>query len=326
MRSTSIPLVVLIAVATACSVGDANETRSTPAGNDTTSTEAQVTEASTNAALETETTEPDSPDSPDLPTSNYLSNYNLIDSEFGTDVSVTVLDGVRQITANALPNHETGSFPNANNPNTISAQNRQWSFPTEPTWTGSATWAMVPGVSINGVKFEPETAESTDCATGETYRIEALQNTYNLGFDTNNAHVQPNGEYHYHGVSELMVEAFNGTTEDLVHVGFAADGYLVYYSKSGAYRPGYALSADPRTGTTCQPSLRNQTASDLERTMPDGTYVSDWVWSADSGDLDVCNGTTIGDTYVYLLTTEYPFISRCLNGEFTNQQGPPPPG
>ena len=283
-----------------------------------TTTDVATTEATTTEADAVSTT------AETLPDSRFLGDYTLTDDHYGTSVAVTVSGNTRHIAANALPNHETGTFPNANNPNTITAQNADWSFPVSPTWTGTATWAMVPGVSINGVKFEPETAESATCATGETYRIEALQDTYNLGFDINNAHVQPNGEYHYHGVSQLMVEAYNGTDADLVHVGFAADGHLMYYSKSGAHRSGYALSTTPRTGSNCQPTLRNASAFDLDGTMPDGTYVSDWEWSASNGDLDECNGTTIDGTYVYFITDAYPFVSRCLFGSFTPAVQPRP--
>jgi hypothetical protein len=249
-------------------------------------------------------------------TSQYLGNYTLIDDEFGTEVVVTVTDGLRTIEANALPNHATGRFPNAGNPNTITAQNALWKFPTVPVTTGRARFVRVPGVSVNGVKFEPATAETVACASGETYQVEALQDVYDLGMDTNNAHVQPNGEYHYHGVSQLMVESFNGTSEDLVHVGFAADGHLIYYSKSGAYPPSYRLETTPRTGTDCQPSLRNTSASDFEGSVPDGAYTSDWVFDPDAGVLDECNGTTVDGVYVYLITDGYPFVSRCLMGEF----------
>ena len=326
-RVAALPRVVTVVavVMTACSGGtaptiesgdvDATTTSAAPV-EPTPDTGVATTVAPIDSDADTDTTDGQLVDD-DLPASSYLGNYTLTDDEFGTQVSVTVADGVRRITANALPNHETGDFPNAGNPNTITAQQAEWTFPVEPVWTGVATWAQVPGVAINGVKFEPETAETVECATGDTYRIEALQQVYDLGFDVNNAHVQPNGEYHYHGISALMVEAFNGTAADLVHIGFAADGHLVMYSKSAALRSGYALVTEPRTGTDCQPSLRNTTSIDLEGTAPDGTYVSDWEWTSDNGDLDECNGTTIGDTYVYVVTDEYPFIGRCLKGEFT---------
>jgi hypothetical protein len=198
--------------------------------------------------------------------SNYLDSYTLIDEAFGTRVTVTVGSSTRTIESNSLPNHETGEFPNAGNPNTITKQSRRYVFTTEPTFTGTATFAQAPGVAVNGVAFEPGTAESVSCG-GENYRIEALQDLYNLGLDFNNAHVQPGGKYHYHGVSSLLVAAY-ATDDDLVHVGFAADGYLMYFSKSGAYRSSYQLATTPRTGSDCVASGPDNTRFDLEGPPP----------------------------------------------------------
>jgi hypothetical protein len=169
------------------------------------------------------------------------------------------------------------------------------------------------------VPFEPGTAETVSCGSGESYRIEALQDLYDLGLDMNNAHVQPGGKYHYHGASQLLVDAF-ATDGDLAHIGFAADGFLIYYSKSGAYRPGYRVATEPRTGTGC--TYRGQTV-DIDGTVPDGTYVSDWVHAEEVGDLDECNGITVDGQYLYLLTADYPYVPRCLMGEFTDP-GPRP--
>ncbi|MGL5860791.1 MAG: YHYH protein [Phycicoccus sp.] len=256
--------------------------------------------------------------------SAYLGSYSLIDEEFGTEVTATVEGGTRTIEANALPNHKTGEFPNVGNPNAISEQDLDYSYTTNPQFTGEATPVRTTGVSINGVKFEPGTAETVTCDAGEEYRVEALQDVYNLGLDFNNAHVQPTGEYHYHGVSHLMVKAFQ-SKKDLVHVGFAADGYLIYASKSGAYEPGYELSTAARTGTGCvgstalDPELVPET---LDGSTPDGTYASDYVFDESAGDLDECNGTTINGEYAYVITNSYPFVGRCLKGEVTEA----PPG
>ena len=57
--------------------------------------------------------------------------------------------------------------------------------------------------------------------------------------------MQPTGEYHYHGVSRLVAEVA-GSGDDLVHVGFAANGYLIYHSRSGAYEPNWELSTERR--------------------------------------------------------------------------------
>ena len=128
------------------------------------------------------------------------------------------------IDTNAIPDHETGDFPNGGNPNSISEQDLTWEFTTSPTYIGGASFARTSGVAVNGVKFEPGTAETATCTSGERYSIEALQEVYDLGLDFNNAHVQPTGEYHYHGISALLVDAYE-SDDDLVHVGFASDGF-----------------------------------------------------------------------------------------------------
>ncbi len=261
----------------------------------------------------------------------YLGDYSLIDEEFGTMVSVSVEDGVRTIETNALPNHDTGDFPNDGNPNTITEQDLTWEFPSEGTFIGDASSVRMTGVAVNGVKFEPGTGESVSCSSGENYRIEALQDLYDLGLDFNNAHVQPTGEYHYHGISELLVDAYDNDG-DLVHIGFASDGFLIYYSKSGAYDSGYLLSDEARDGEGCVASGPDRDEIDLAGTAPDGSYTSDYVYDEAAGDLDACNGTTIDGTYAYIVTDTYPFIGRCLNGEPSADagggggQGGPPGG
>lgn len=181
---------------------------------------------------------------------NYFGAYTLVDEKYGTKTTVTIDGDKRIMVTNALPNHETGHFPRKGNPNTISAQNKRYEIPLHPVFTGEVRWARETGVALNGVKFEPETAEVVVCESGENYRVEAKQNFIDLGLDFNNAHVQPTGAYHYHGVPTGVVHAFD-KGGDLVHIGFAHDGFAIYYSKSGAYKPGYRLIDETRTGTDC---------------------------------------------------------------------------
>ncbi len=265
------------------------------------------------ASAETDTASTDSASNDPVAVANpdYLGGYVYVDEGFGTMVTVTVNGDGRTIASNALPNHETGQFPNAGNPNTISEQAKTWTYTTTPTYVGTPSIVREPGVALNGVKFEPDTAERVNCATGEQYRIEGLQDTFDLGMDFNNAHVQPTGEYHYHGVSDLLVEAYDND-EDLVLVGFAADGFLMYYSKSGSYESSYVLSTEVRTGTDC---TYRDNAVEVAGTTADGTYASDWVYVDGLGELDQCNGTIVDGTYAYIVTEEYPFVPRCLMGE-----------
>jgi hypothetical protein len=261
---------------------------------------------------------------------DFNTGYAIADTEFGTKTTVEVTDGQRIIQTNALPNHLTGEFPNPGNPNRISAQNVRYSLPVQPKFSGESRWAREPGVALNGVKFEPETAERFVCETGEVYRIEAFQELVDLGLDFNHAHVQPTGAYHYHGVPVELVKALD-KGEDLIMVGFALDGFPIYYSKSGKYKPSFRLTEDLRTGDAC--AYRNPKQGmdkNLQNSQPDGTFVSDWEYVDGLGQLDECNGTMIDGAYAYFVTDDYPYMSRCLKGEFKENRrggpGGPPPG
>lgn len=245
-----------------------------------------------------------------IPNSDFFGSYEIDDNTYGTEVTVTVSGSTRTIVANALPNHETGDFPNSGNPHSIEAQNISRSYPAEGTYTGNAIWSREPGIAVNGVKFEPETAEVMTCTSGESYKIEAFQDDYDLGFDINNAHVQPTGEYHYHGFPTELVELY-ADGQDLVHIGFSEDGFMIYYDTTGTVESSWRLSSTDRTGTDC--SYRNDTM-DLEGASPDGTFVSDWEYVSGSGNLDACNGAYVDGEYAYFVTQEYPYVSRCLQG------------
>lgn len=321
---------LLTIILTACGGnGDTDQDTVSPTDVPATAETTESTE-STDPTAEpaTEIAEPDDEDDTSSMTdgelaSDYLGDYEIADTGFGTMVMVTVDEAAntRTIMSNALPNHETGEFPNPGNPNEISEQNKTWTFTTDPTYVGTPTVVREPGVAISGVKFEPDTAERANCDTGEEYRIEAIQEFTNLGLDFNNAHVQPTGEYHYHGVSELLVDAFSGDS-DLVHVGFAADGHLMYFSKSGAYEGSYELGTGDRAGENCVYTLPGPSGGgtlDLGSEI-DGTVASDWEFDASYGDLDQCNGTIIDGEYAYLITFDYPYIPRCLMGEVAGSQ------
>src|SRR6266542_3748689 len=47
-------------------------------------------------------------------------------------VNIDIRDGYRYIQSNGMPNHAAGQFPNAHNPNRISAQHYEFRVPVEP--------------------------------------------------------------------------------------------------------------------------------------------------------------------------------------------------
>ena len=146
----------------------------------------------------------------------------------------------RILNGNGIPNHEVGTFPNNNNPNSISEQTVNKSFTLCPIIVSESGLevggpASVIAYALNSVKFDPATAGRCNdqgvcrLAQGQgNWNIEALgHDTFDFGDDMNHAHVQPNGAYHYHGIPELLVE-FLGDNQGMTIVGWASDGFPVY--------------------------------------------------------------------------------------------------
>jgi hypothetical protein len=257
-------------------------------------------------------------------------------------VTITEQGGVRTITSNGIPDHVPGTFPTRGNPNTISAQRYVFRMTTTPAQTGRLTshgrnWA---GVAVNGVPFEPGTAEAwkNDPSTG--WHIEGIQPAMHgpvLGMDANNAHVQPNGAYHYHGVPTGLLAkraAAAGTKvgQTMLLIGWAADGFPIY-DFHGYAKPDDATSGLKELHSSWRLKKGERPGGDAgPGGTYDGTYTEDYEYVAGSGDLDECNGRTgvtpefPKGTYYYVVTAEFPFVTRALKGErdpsFTKAGGP----
>tara|TARA_B100000767_G_C19691729_1_gene504324 strand:- start:112 stop:1071 length:960 start_codon:yes stop_codon:yes gene_type:complete len=239
----------------------------------------------------------------------------------------------RILTANGIPDHDVGTFPNINNPNTISQQSISEFFPIEPSKTDNSTQLGGPsgvlGYVLNGVKIDAGTAGScndsgTSCRLAPpvqgTWSIEALgQTSFNFGDDLNHAHVQPTGQYHYHGIPEGFVDRLNkGAAMTLI--AWAADGFPIYA------RYGYQDAMDANSEiVTIESSYQLKASADANRAdisvYAMGTFTQDYEHVEGSGsDLDECNGRT-GVTpefpdgiYHYYATDGFPYLQRCVKG------------
>jgi hypothetical protein len=254
--------------------------------------------------------------------------------------SWTCSGSTRTLAANGLPNHAVGTFPNSGNPNTIAAQTVSTSMTLNPALGSSTTTIGGPSgrvfYALNGVKFDADTAgtcpstatSASNCnlANGtDTWKIEALgQDVFDFGEDSNNAHVQPGGTYHYHGMPEGLMTALglSSASPRMQLVGWAADGFPIYarYCYTNATDASSAIKV-------CTGSYSLDSTADAGRPstswVPLGAFKSDWNYVAGSGDLDECNGR-FGVTpefptgiYYYMTTDSYPYASRCARGSFT---------
>ncbi|MFT6332277.1 MAG: hypothetical protein ACJAW3_000609 [Lentimonas sp.] len=210
----------------------------------------------------------------------------------------------RYIISDGIPNHQTGKFPGRGNPNAILAQNHQFRVALNPQKNAQPTAIGMNnfGVAINGIPFDPATAEFWQSRSSGWNEEGIVDGHKKLGIDVSNAHVQPTGAYHYHGVPLGIVNSSNAPEL----IGYAADGFPIYVS-GGKLKSSYHLKNGNR------PS--NSPAGKY-----DGTYSADYEFVAGAGDLDVCNGHD-GKTpeypngiYHYVITEEFPFIPRCWVG------------
>lgn len=248
-------------------------------------------------------------------------------------VQIEVQGDDRIIRSNGIPEHKTGSFPNAGNPHRISSQQYTYRIPANPQPAGSVTPNNgVFGVAINGVPFDPGAAEFYVGQVGTQWQYEPLSGAIALGIDVSHAHVQPNGAYHYHGLPTGLLADVNLTSKSHSPlVGWAADGYPIYAvfgyenpedfeSKIVAMKSSYRLKPGNRPGGS-EPSGRY-----------DGTFVGDYEYVSGLGDLDQCNGrfTVTPEfpqgTYAYFLTEDWPVIPRSFRGSPSSDFAKGPPG
>lgn len=242
------------------------------------------------------------------------------------------LDAERSLSSNGLPDHAVGTFPNADNPNTLSPTIVSAALALNPVLTtqiSARSGPRVPmGFVLNGVKLDPGTAGTcndagTMCAMGPPSRgpwnIEALgQGYFRFGTDSSNGHVQPGGAYHYHGVPEGFVAKLN-KGQAMTLIGWALDGFPIYA------RYGFSRAEDARSVVAVMHgSYGIKETPDPGRPpvsrFPMGTFTQDYAYRAGSGDLDECNGR-FGVTpefpagiYHYYVTDDYPYVQRCVKG------------
>lgn len=218
------------------------------------------------------------------------------------DVSVKQSSGTTCIYSNGMPNHEVGQFPNAGNPHRLRPQRTEVCLPSNPVKGDVARQVSTTGIAVNGIIIRPDTADyfdpssprgfSRDARSG--WNLDGMGARQALGLDSQNAHVDDRGLYHYHGPPPALT-----TIDAVTHIGWAADGFEIHYVGDQA-RPSYQLRSGLRT------------------TAPggsfDGTYNEDFEYVRGLGNLDACNGAMMDGRYVYFATDGYPFFPRCLFG------------
>ncbi len=253
----------------------------------------------------------------------------------------SIIGTVRTITTNNIPNHKVGVFGNvqgAINPNAISEQSETYTITTIPEITSQLTPLLNTsgsfsqsgpqyefGILLNGVVLDPIAAEpfphegAMSASANWEWNLEATN--VRIGLDCNNAHVQPTGKYHYHGSPSLFLEELNAPETQMTLIGYAADGFPIYYKYA------YENATDntsPIVQMTSSYQLKEGNRPGDGITAPcdvyNGVYSNDYEFINGLGTLDEANGRTgvtpeyPNGTYYYMITDNFPNIPRYFRG------------
>lgn len=266
---------------------------------------------------------------------NSVSDTRIGASETLSETSIfseTINGDLRVFSVNNIPDHIVAPFPNASNPNTIKAITETNSVDYTPSLANTLSPLQSEfgpmyefGILLNGVHLDPVAAEPwphnglRDPDVNWEWNLEATTN--NLGLDESNAHVQPTGKYHYHGIPQGYIDNLDMKGDKMVLVGWAADGFPIYY------KYGYADVNDPNSKVTelsssyqLKAGTRPGDGISAPCDLYNGKYVNDFEFVDALGDLDEANGRTgvtpefPNGTYYYVLTDAFPGIPRYLAG------------
>lgn len=247
-------------------------------------------------------------------------------TQFTSALAIEVSGDHCTLVSNNIPNHDFDD-ESAHFATQVVEVNREFSIPASPVLAAESTplsQQSYNGVMLNGVPldivsagcYRPQSPMANDqgivpigCTPNDAWLANPLGSADTFGADSHNAHVQPDGGYHYHGTPNALFDDSPGAEGSPV-IGFAADGFPIY----GSY------FADPSTGevrevisgyelqTGARPSGASNPPGDY-----DGTYYDDYAFTG-NGDLDECNGAMIDGQYRYYATDSFPYLPYCLVG------------
>jgi len=263
---------------------------------------------------------------------------------FSNQFTLSISGNMRMILSNSIPAHKVGLFgmgQGSLNPNAISEQSETYSITTNPIEASNLTPLLNAtgvgrkgpqysfGVLLNGVELDPVAAEpfphegAMSANVNWEWNLEALNAL--LGLDCNNAHVQPSGKYHYHGSPTLYLESQNIEANKMTLIGYAADGFPIYYKF--AYSEANNASSSVIEMTSSYKLKEGNRPGDGVTAPCDvynGIYSNDYEYSPGLGTLDEANGRN-GVTpeypagiYYYVITEAFPSVPRFFKGTPSN--------
>ena len=203
---------------------------------------------------------------------NYASNVRDLTRviDFEGYVDVEVFDTYCNLSSDNIPNHDFNDS-SANFRTNVAEIDRVFRVQRDPqmapeisqinrqAWDAVMLNGVVADVKSAGCYKPSESRADADgnteagCGPNDNWMLIPLEYSTKFGADIHNAHVQPDGTYHYHGNPNAMFDD-SPSGEGSPVIGFAADGFPIYGSYildslTGSYRKalsGYTLKEGTR--------------------------------------------------------------------------------
>jgi hypothetical protein len=203
---------------------------------------------------------------------NYVSNVRDLTRviDFEGYVNVEVFDTYCNLSSDNIPNHDFNDS-SANFRTNVAEIDRVFRVQRDPqmapeisqinrqAWDAVMLNGVVADVKSAGCYKPSESRADADgnteagCGPNDNWMLIPLEYSTKFGADIHNAHVQPDGTYHYHGNPNAMFDD-SPSGEGSPVIGFAADGFPIYGSYildslTGSYRKalsGYTLKEGTR--------------------------------------------------------------------------------
>ena len=203
---------------------------------------------------------------------NYVSNVRDLTRviDFEGYVNVEVFDTYCNLSSDNIPNHDFNDT-SANFRTNVAEIDREFRVQRDPqmapeisqinrqAWDAVMLNGVVVDVKSAGCYKPSESRADADgnteagCGPNDNWMLIPLEYSTKFGADIHNAHVQPDGTYHYHGNPNAMFDD-SPSGEGSPVIGFAADGFPIYGSYildslTGSYRKalsGYTLKEGTR--------------------------------------------------------------------------------
>lgn len=229
---------------------------------------------------------------------------------FDGSVTVSSANDSCSLMSNGIPNHDFNDSSDRAFSHDVVQTNYALEWTRNPAIAGEITELRNgedEGIMLNGVPIAVLTSTCWDDAC--EWRENPFYGTKARSIDSNDAHSNSSGEYHYHGNPVDLYDNTGATVSAVI--GYAADGFPIYGP--------YILDSITQQIREVESSYKlkegtRQSGEPDEGDAYTGEWREDYEYVEALGDLDECNGMEVDGAYAYYVSSTFPYLMACFKG------------